>query len=211
MKDYLTKRLKVVDALAEMDGLDAFPDMMVILMTILSACAAHRWPGDRIDRKRFIELLVRHSHSEARTDSVCVPALINLGLVTEADTLYGSSGLNTRIFRDEEIDLSLEAAQRAFSAVDRKLLKSNCYASLIYEWLRCGYAHEYSPHQFITTCQPSCKQARVSYISRRLKGQNSLKMVGFHYDYLRNLVEHHISALPELKSKRPSRWWVDEA
>jgi hypothetical protein len=176
----------------------------------MSACAAARWPGRGTDRRRFVELLVRFSPIDAHTTWVCVPTLINSHLVAEADTPYGPPGEDTRIFRDHEIDLELSAAQAKYSNVPRADLKRCTYAVLIYEWLRCGYAHEYCPHENITHVPPSRYNARLSYIGRATP--NGLKrMISFHLDYLIDLAQYHATNVAENADPLPREWWIDAA
>jgi hypothetical protein len=78
---------------------------------------------------------------------------------------------------------------------------------LIYEWLRCGYSHEYCPHENITHVPASNHKARISYIGR-LANSRIKRMVSFHLDYLISLAEYHISILPSNYSPRPSFWWI---
>ena len=165
MKHFLKGRLEVARILAEEVPAATYADSVLIVTAVLSACASVRWPGRKIDRKRFIELLVSHSAEDFRTSWVSVPALVNRKLVPESDTPYGSP-FSTRIFRDDEIDLSLDGARARYPSVAGKELRKHSYASLIYEWLRCGYVHEYCPHDEITHVPPSRGKARVSYIGR---------------------------------------------
>ncbi len=210
MQRFLRGRLDLAKALvADCPGA-SYADVALIITAVLSACAAIRWPGKGIDRKRFIELLVLHSPADLRTSWVSIPGLINAGLLAEADTAYGRPGWSTRIFCDDEIDLSIEDTKTKYSAVPDKQLRKHCYASLIYDWLRCGYAHEYCPHENITHVPASERNARVSYIGRSLTTTRAKRMVSFHLDYLMRIADHHVSNLPSTESPQPSRWWIDQ-
>lgn len=209
MRHFLEDRIRLVRELVDSDISVAYGDLVLILSAVMSSCAAARWPGNGIDRRRFVELLVKLSPSDAHTNWVCVPALINLNLVAEADTPYGR-GENTRIFRDHEIDLDLTVAQSTYSTVSLRDLKRCTYAVLIYEWLRCGYAHEYCPHENITHVPPSRYNARLSYIGR-LMPEGISRMVSFHLDYLIELAQFHAANCPERPDPRPREWWIDVA
>ena len=181
--------------------------MVLILTAVISACAAARWPGRGSDRKRFVELLVRHSLPETHTTWVCVPALINSSLVAEADTPYGP-GESTRIFRDDEIDLDLPAAQVRYPNVSPTNLKRCTYATLIYECLRCGYAHEYCARENITHVPPSRYNARLSYIGRGTP-DGLKRMISIHLDYLIHLAHYHATNVAETPDSVPGQWWID--
>jgi len=207
MERFLRGRVQLARALAvEIPGA-SYADVVLIITAVLSACASFRWPGRGIDRKRFVELLVLHSPEQFRTSWVSIPALINGAFISESETPY-AGGNADRIFRDHETDLSFDEARTRYGDVPRSELRKHSYASLIYEWLRCGYAHRYCPHENITHVQPSTRNARVSYISRSIGGQVK-RMMTFHLDYLLELAEHHVSIVPSAASLRPATWWID--
>ena len=210
MRSFLIDRIRLVRELLQDDELDvAYADLVLILCSVISACAAFRWPGRRIDRQRFIELLINHGLDEHHASWVSVPSLINAGLINESDTLY-RGGNSTRIFRDSEIDLPIDTAISTYPTIPTGRLKSSSYATLVYEWLRCGYAHEYSPHESITHVPPGRHDARISYIGRTVNG-SIVRMASFHLDYLIDLAEYHANNLPDASSPPPTEWWIDAA
>ena len=207
MRKFLLERVELVRQLIESDLPVHYADCALILCSVMSACAADRWHGKGFDRKRFIELLINRSPPDAHADWVCVPALINRGLIDERDTPYGPGG--TRIYIDEEIDLSLADAAATYPGVSERDLKRNCYAALIYEWLRCGYAHNYWGDQFTTHVPPTERKARISYIGRGTKSGPMLRMVSFHLDYLIELAERHAGDVEDTPWPLPATWWID--
>ena len=114
MDTFLQERMELVRALADSEDLPvSYADLALITCAVISACAARRWPGRGFDRKRFVELLVQqHSDSRFRTSWISAPALLNAGLIRQDETPYGTPGNETRIYRDEEIDLSFEDARK---------------------------------------------------------------------------------------------------
>jgi len=210
MEPFLRGRIDLAKSLADGNPLASYADVALILTAVLSACASIRWPGKGIDRKRFIELLVSLSPADLRTSWVSIPALVNQRFISGRDTPYGG-GYHRQNFRDDEIDLCLEEARTKYASVPGDQLRKHSYASLIYEWLRCGYAHQYCPHENITHIPPSSANARVSY-NRRLSmdGKQQVMMVYFHLDYLFLLADHHLSVLPSTASSCPSAWWIDQ-
>ncbi len=212
MQRFLQQRVDLAKYLISDVPLAHYADVALVLTAVLSACAAIRWPGNcGIDRRRFIELLVSCSPEHFHTSWVSVPALINVGLVQEADTPYGQPGQSTRIFRDEDIDLSLQKAKDKYAVSERKLRK-RCYSSLIYDWLRCGYAHEYVPNENITHVPASRYTARISYIGRSTGGEQERvqRMVSIHLEYLIDLADYHVRNMPNAPSPKPTEWWTDK-
>jgi hypothetical protein len=188
----------------------SYADLVLILSAVISASAALRWPGRSIDRQRFVELLVRESPEEYHLSWISVPALIDMGYVSESDTAYGKPGQSTRIFQDEEIDCTYADARNTYAALLPKTLKQCSYAALIYEWLRCGYAHEYSPHKNITHVPASRHDARISYIGRGTP-QGVTRMISFHLDYMIRIAEYHATNAAETPEQLPPEWWAEIA
>jgi hypothetical protein len=210
MRGFLVDRIRLVREIIASDIEVSYADLGLILCTVMTACASRRWPGKRIDQHRFVELLVQESPPDFHASWVCVPELINKGLVAESDTPYGPDG-NTIIFCDEDVDLTLADAKAKYPQVSTRELKRCSYAMTIYDRLRCGYAHEYCPHENITHFPPSRREARISYIGRTLNSGELLRMVSFHLDYLIRLAEHHAQNLADVPAHQPNVWWLDDA
>jgi hypothetical protein len=129
--------------------------------------------------------------------------------IKESNSPFGQPGQATRIFRDDEIDLDLPHCRTVYPTVSIRHLKECSYAVLIYKWLRCGYAHEYSPHVNISHYPPSRHNARVSYIGRATPSGVLTRMVSFHLDYLIALTEHHAANVASTPQSPPAEWWID--
>ena len=209
MQKFLQGRIDLVKSLIDSDLSVHYADLVLILCSVLSACAARRWEGKGIDKKRFIELLARYSPDKFRTSWVSVPSLIYDGLISESQTPYGKPGNRDHIYCDDEIDLSLEDASIKYIGISDKDLRKHCYAYLIYERLRCCYSHEYWHDESITHVPPSHKKARISYIGR-LSDTKIKRMSSFHLDYLISLAEYHVSNLSNSPSKDYPSWWISE-
>lgn len=206
---FLQGRIDLVKDLIANNPLVSYADVVLIITAVLSTCASQRWPGDKIDKARFVELLVKHSPPDFRTSWVSVPALMNDGLIDEDKIPYGNLGNFTRIYCDYEIDLCIEEAEKRYPEIWARKLREHCYASLIYKWLRCGYSHEYCSHENVTHVPASRRRARLSYIGRSTN-RGTKRMVSFHLDYLFSLAEYHISILPDKPNPKPSSWWIDK-
>ena len=208
MKSFLKDRVRLVRELMNSGPNVAYADLCLILCAALSACAALRWPGKKIDRKRFIELLVLHSNPDHNAGWISVPALISNGLLQESVTPYGKPGEFTRIFCDYEIDMDIANARTSYPSVKDSDLRSHSYACLIYEWIRCGYAHEYCLNGHATSVPASYRPAKVSYIGS-LNGVNISRVACFHIDYLIALTDYHVDHIPLAPDRIPIKWWID--
>ncbi len=63
--------------------------------------------------------------------------------------------------------MSLSDARLQYPDLSVKDLKDHAFATLVYSWLRCSYAHEYALTRSAKThMPPSQEEARISYIGR---------------------------------------------
>lgn len=185
-----------------------YADLVLILTAVLSACSAFRWPGRRFDRDRFVELLIRFSRPDAHCDYVSLLSLMQAGLISEHDTPWGSVGKFTRILRDDEIDLGFSSAQARFPNIPTLKLKQHTYAALIYDWLRCPYAHEYCMGDITTHLPASKRPARISYIHGSSSHGTATHIASFHLDYLLSLATHHAKSVCDTPDPKPQVWWL---
>lgn len=209
MRSFLLGRIKLVNELITSGPDVEYADLVLILTAVLSACAAMRWPGNGRDRKRFVELLVGHSKPDAHCDYVCVPGLVNKGLVSESDTPWGKPGEFTRVLRDEQVDVPISAARSRFPRVPISVLREHSYAALIYSWLRCPYAHEYCMKEFTSQVPASRQPARISYIGRPPADGRHFRVATFHLDYLVSLATHHAESCADAPQPEPQKWWLE--
>lgn len=211
MREFLLDRIKLVNELIVGGPRVEYADLVLILTAVLSACSARRWPGRGIDRNRFVELLISHSPSDAHCEYVCLSSLLIAKHISEADTPWGRSGEFMRIFRDDEVDLPYSEARIRYPHILPLELKQHTYASLIYSWLRCPYAHEYCMGG-ATSHVPAINQpARISYIGRRYADGKVVRIATFHLDYILSLATHHAESLVDSPEPKPQEWWLQKA
>ena len=225
-RDFLQRRVDLAKHLLDQDVLEHYADAFLILTAVLSACAARRWPRlrDRNDRNRFVELLALYSPPEFNTQWVSVPALLVVGEISETDTPYHRNEL--RFFHDKEIDLCPADARQRYPKSGEVILRRYSYSGLIYNWLRCGYSHEYRPsHRNAGKIPGFRKGTKVEYSNRLVKIDESLedcgnvekdsenraitRIVCFNPEYLIELAEYHAGHIAETPQKPPSSWWVE--
>jgi hypothetical protein len=209
-KFLLSRVANAKQILASFNWVTVWPDVVLMLCTVISACAAKRWPGrSGIDKRRFVELLVSDSPADFHSAWISIPALINRGHLPESATPYGAPGNTSRIYCDHEIDLTYEQARREYPLVSTEHLKSCSYAFLIYDWLRCGYAHEYKPGEFISHMPATEREARISYIGRLETDGRITRSVTIHMEYLFEVAEYHAGRADTSPAPKPTTWWIN--
>ena len=206
MKEFLQARIELAKYLAENVRGAHYADVVLILTAVISACASRRWPGTGIDRKRFVELLVRYSPPHFHTSWISLPDLLG----DYPDALIRPPGIpDTSIRCGEDVDKDYREAEGSFSDYRPEQIRKDSYATLIYERHRCGSAHEYwAGGNNVTHVPPSSQKARVTYIARGTP-RGFRRMLAFHLEYLIDLSAHHAANLPEEACKEPPTWWID--
>jgi hypothetical protein len=210
MQLFLQGRIDLVGALRESSLPVTHQDLELILTSVMSACAACRWPGEGFDRKRFVESLVRFSSAELHLDWVSTSGLLELGVVSDNQTPWGVFGQEIRIFTGEEIDGPITTMAERYPDVSIRDFKRASYANRIYEWLRCGYAHIYWGAGNTTHVAPSDWPAQISYIGRREPDGSRVRIASFHLDYLISVAQEQVATLPKSKLDKPDQWWIDQ-
>ena len=211
MRSFLQGRLAFARALQASSFDVTHHDLMLILTSIISACAAHRWPGEGFDRKRFVESLIKFSPPHLCADYISIGALLELNLISEDQTEWRKPGQGDRVFTGEDVDCALLDMANRYPQLSTCELKKASYANKIYEWLRCGYAHTYWTAGNTTRVAPSQRPAQISYIGRIQSDDTTIRIAAFHLDYIFNLVQEQVSTLSDRPLQRPSKWWIDAA
>jgi hypothetical protein len=211
MQTFLQGRIDLVTALCESSLPVTHQDLELILSAVISACAACRWPGEGFDRKRFVESLIRFGSPELHLDYISTGALLELGVVSDSETPWGVFGQEIRIFTGDEIDGPIPDMAQRYPKVSTRDLKRASYANRIYEWLRCGYAHNYWAAGNTTHVAPSdSPTAQISYIGLRESDGKRRRIASFHLPYLIAVAQEQVSTLPKKKLDQPDQWWIDQ-
>jgi len=208
MQSFLQGRINLVKAMRGSSLSVTREDLELILTAVMSACAACRWPGERIDQKRFVESLIQFGSPELHLD-VGTGALLELGVIS--DSSVGKFGQEIRIFTGDEIDSAIPDMAQRYPKVSTRDLKQASYANRIYEWLRCGYAHNYLAAGNTTNFLPSDGPAQISYIGRREPDGTWVRDARFHLDYLISVAQEQVATLLKSRLNRPDQWWIDQS
>jgi hypothetical protein len=211
MRTFLQGRIDLVHALIDSDLPVARQDLDLILTSVISACAAWRWPGRGFDRKRFVESLIRYGSSQHNLSYVSTGALLELGVISESESPWRGLAKQSRIFTGHEIDGSLVQMSAKYPGVSIRNLKKASYANRIYEWLRNGYAHTYWSAGNTTHVAPSRLPAQISYIGRLKESDGITRIASFHLDYLVAVAQDQVATLPAEALAPPGEWWIDQA
>jgi hypothetical protein len=220
--EWVTEKCAIARALARGQAGGGYGEAAIIVSAALSALAAEVWPGRRIDRARFVELLVRFA-PESDTARISVPLLIQeLNSVPEpalAGALWkaflpASPGRVITSSIDKLDDEILGVCPQLKTERTRKF----SYACLLYEEVRSSYAHEYKAGANAESWPMSCATDESASYVNRLVGpglSETKRLIHFHIEWLTRValtiagnVDARRGAVP---LPTPTHWWIDGA
>lgn len=214
-QEFAERKIRSTECLlAECGG--TYGDVILILTAIVSAAAAQCWPGKGIDKKRFIELVVRGA---PETTVISIPRL--MAWLTESgeeriqqllEELEPSQEVfDGRILLADDVDMREERVVEALGdQLHLSRIRSFSYAAMIYEDLRCSYTHEYKIGSNADTIQmSSSRQPVVSYVNCI---HERYPYIHFNLNWLAGVVRASVAEAGKNTgnpSTQPIVWWID--
>lgn len=222
--NWVSEKCEIATRLSRGEAGGTYSEATILVCAALSALSAEVWPFDRIDRKRFIELLVRIAPLTSNAATVSVPLLVQ-HLIAQGD-LKNATALEkerlsmspTRVVAGPEVDLSEREIQEICPTLNFAMIRRHSYACLLYEDVRSSYAHEYrSGSRADSWAMTQFEGQAASYVNRLL--QPGIPEVGrfihFHIEWLHKLavdVASNIDAIaPTIPRVAPTTWWIEGA
>ena len=195
----------------------SYAEAAIILCSVLSAISADIWPGEHIDKKRFVELLVKYSSDSLKVKRISSPLLIYAlevnGVIKESNILSNAimPKSDSLVVNGEDVDRYESEILDICPELDRKIIKQNSYANILYEEIRSGYAHEYMPGSRSDSWAMGSnrKNSLISYVNR---ADMPHRLIHFNINWLCEIIKSVVVNL-EMKEKMPvfteySEWWV---
>ncbi|HLJ58381.1 MAG TPA: hypothetical protein VKZ50_01470 [bacterium] len=213
-------RKRIASSLVAADRDNALFDAEILLCCAMGAIAAIMWPGDRIDRRRYVELLIRYARVIPKLTMISVPALVDQ-LDHDPGYSHISASLREKFFPKEssrivdafEIDKEepeLRAAEPALSAFQ---IRKASYAAIVYTDLRSGLVHEFAisgsladwsmrlrdtvPH-YMNWVTPPHKRLFLPYQYVFEIAESTAKTVGRFWDTCSTFAQ-----------PLPAKWWIE--
>lgn len=195
-----------------------YGEAVMILCAALSAVAADVWPGNGIDRVRFVQLLKDFAPSHLSATRISIPLLVGYlrtsGRNTESETIRQVL-LNEEpslILTGDDIDKPEIEIREMFPALNLGKLREQSYANLLYREVRSAYAHEYRPgDRAVSWPMTQRKGVAISYFNWADKPD---RHIHFHRDWISKValaVAQAVDAAASdgLPRNKPKQWWVD--
>ena len=203
-----------------------YGDAAVILCSAISAMAARRWPGDAIDKKRFVQILVEADGLTWKKISRPLLAQFKCsvwGKLTVPDFPQVPMGSADNC---DEVDV-LKIAVIQNKNTPYKDIRYHSYASLLYTEIRCGYSHEMLPGKMATSSGGfNFNNTSVSYENFSTKGLDgkysrerkihfpipaiaeAVRKVGEYLDL--KCKEYNVMYSEAFTDAPPKTWWLYE-
>jgi hypothetical protein len=221
---WVREKCEVAKALSRGAAGGTYSDATILVCAALSALSAEVWPGCSIDRKRFVELLVRLGPSAATWTSISIPLLVDHLRASgdQAHSMILARALldfsPTRVVTGLDVDRGEVEVLAHCPSLDRKTIREHSYACLLYEDVRSSYAHEYRPGSRADSwAMTQCADQAVSYVNRLLRPGilETGRFIHFHIECLAQMAGDLASSIDAAASTiprpRPTCWWLDGA
>jgi len=220
-KRWVQEKRAIAQRLAAGEAGGDYPEAVILVCAALSALSAEVWPGRRIDRVRFIELLVRLGSSHAFCMTVSVPLLTQsleddqkLAEATEIRRQFDVPR-TACVLIGPEIDRPEPDILAACPSLELRHIRRFSYASLLYQEIRSSYAHTYRPGNAAGSWPMTMlPDQRISYINQLRESDRQLqRLIHFHVGWLGELAVDLAEAVDEtvVPWANPATWWADGA
>ncbi len=218
LKEWSDTKIELARRLNSGECGGSYAEAVIILCSVLSGISADVWPGRKIDRKRFVELLVKYTGASLYSQKVSVPLLVGAmrdkGEIQLADQISRDlmPSNKARVITGDEVDKTIDELKAAYPTVDSATLKKNSYACLLYEEVRSGYIHEYKPGERSDSWAMGSvrKNSPIIYINRIDKPD---RLIYFNVSWLASLISEAVNILskndPLPTFSDYSSWWLE--
>jgi hypothetical protein len=222
--DWTEQKASLAERLAKGECGGSYAEAVLISCAAISAVAAFTWPGDKIDRARFVELLVREVPLARR---ISIPLLI-AHLAQRSRHVYARKlyrkflpDTGSAVVTGEDVDREAAEVRAVCPRLRVSEVRTFSYANLLYQRLRSPMAHEYrTGTHTVPYSMTDRDDVAVSYYnwarepgakSRPLSRQGlPIRHIYFHIPWLAGLVRD-LGKWADATSRRPaqpSEWWI---
>lgn len=229
-RSWYSRRVQIAEEIVTNHGSEGEADAEILLCCSICALAAQMWPGEGIDKKRFVQFLVQFSDASLSIRKISIPLLEKNLEKSDFDTAIKvrREFLPVRpIVLDGGADKDEAEVMAMFPSLSRKEIRNSSRASSIYIDLRSGLVHEYqlSPHLIPYTL--SDKTDIPSYVNLQdttlepttgsiiVRGETR-RYLHFPYPYIRNVSDTAAQAAFDYWKKQnswnqpePQSWWAE--
>ena len=222
-KDWFLSKVEIADNLFSQYGFNGEADAEILLCCAASALASKMWPGEKIDRVRFTEFLIKFTGSNIDIQRISIPALAaklkDKNRSAEANILLNNylQNDNGQVFICDAVDKSEDAILSLCPSIESKIIRDASHVGIIYKDLRCGLVHEGRTSKLVFHDFPP-SNTNVPYYANLLIEPNLPieHPLCFPYHYIRDIlvsvVENAFAYRETVNSwdtSEPVKWWIE--
>ena len=225
LEEFVRKKMDVACALDRRQCGGSYAEACMIVAAIISGLAADLWPGDGIDRKRFVELWVRYGQTIPTAAHVSMPLLTQWldgesrraearAIENSRPEMFGA-GFSSRVVTGSEVDMPEDEVLSVCGTVTRAEIRPFTYPAIFYKEFRCGLMHEYRFGDRASDWSMTMNRGQVSYFNMADGFDGTRRLIHFDLPWLRDLVLS-IARASEPDTRKaplplPSSWWLASA
>lgn len=192
----------------------SYYEAILIASSIISNTAQLLWPGDKIDRKRFVELLIHYSDGKNVFSHISIPLLFESKILTKEQEKIIFNEYRQKSFAlvltGKEIDVPEHYITTQFPDINLKELRKYSYADIFYKYFRTPIVHEYGLAKYAAAYPQTTQDSFVSYINNV---NFPYRRINFNFDRIAKVVEFIAlevsSIIRTIPLQLPEKWWVD--
>ena len=221
---WIAEKITIASALGTGDCGGGYAEAAIILCATISAMSYVTWDRDgRQDRKKFVETIIRFGPQQLDATKISVP-LVAQDLSDSGQRLNVT---NKAIYlRGTEVDKTESELMGIYPQLHHLKIRNYSYANLLYEQIRCGFAHSYSAGEKASDSDQiraiaGVNDTELSYTNEI--GPNDLARRRIHFplrwisEMARSVAQgldgewigRGIPIFQTLKLPKPDRWWID--
>lgn len=214
-EEWASKKIELSERLFKGECKGSYPDSVLLISAVINAISAELWPGRKIDKKRFVELLVTLSPANPSPTTISVPLLIqNLDNKNHSNEILAIKGkyLNvdkSLILLGRDVDILENDIVRLCPNLKLSDIRKSSYANIFYDEVRSSYVHEYrAGDKSDSSPMTSAINAKVSYINTIREERR----IHFHIAWLGEvalLAAKNADSLQEIPLATPTKWWME--
>lgn len=214
------RKLAVAITLSEGGCGGSYYEATLLLSSIVSGIAADVWPGEGIDRKRFVELWVRYVNPALDALRISVPLLVTAldeqGKQVEAAALRKARpvaytpGYSARVVVGSEVDATEAEVLATCPGLAVREVREFVYPNAFYRHVRSTLVHEYHLGESASARPMTPKEAGVSYVNIVTPPH---RQIHFHIPWLGEVIRSIAASVePVIRSGPqavPQAWWIE--
>lgn len=218
-QNWVSNKSELAKRLSDGEAGGSYADAVILLCAALSALAAEIYPGPKIDRFRFIEMLVKFGPEANTCRTISIPLLTQH--LDDSDRGCESSKLRRAfsvphksiVLTGPDVDRNECEIVALSPTIGLTDIRRFSYASILYKEIRSSYAHEYQPGDKADSLPMTMlKGQKVSYINRICDDRKSRRLLHFHIEWLLELplgLADYIDSLDSVSRHQPTLWWAN--